>query len=274
MNGLFNKRTIGILAIVTVILLLMTAFMRTGRTEISLLESSINTVLSPFQRIISAADRGVRSFFGYFGSVKKLRNTNEALQDKIAELENENRTLTGYKTENQRLKGLLELSDSLEEYETVGCRVIAKDSGNWFDTFTVDKGKNHGIKVNQNVITNGGLVGRVCEVGNGWAKVISIIDESSSLGCIITRTGDIAVIEGDLELGDEGLCKLSYMSSGSDAAVGDAVETSGLGGIYKKGILIGKIKQLHADTQGLTQYAVIEPAVDFNKITEVLIITN
>lgn len=274
MNGLFNRRIIGILAIVTVILLLMTAFLRTGRTEISFLEASVNTVLAPFQKVISAADGGVRSFFGYFGSVKKLRLANEDLEKRIAELENENRTLTGYKTENQRLKGLMELNDSLAEYETVGCRVIAKDSGNWFDTFTVDKGKNHGIKVNQNVITNGGLVGRVCEVGTNWAKVIAIIDESSSLGCTITRTGDIAVIDGDLELGDKGLCKLSYMSAGSDAAVGDAVETSGLGGIYKKGLLIGKIKQLHADTQGLTQYAVIEPAVDFSRISEVLIITN
>lgn len=274
MNGLFNKRTIGILAIVTVILLLMTAFLRTGRTEISFLESSVNTVLAPFQKVISAADGGVRSFFGYFGSVKKLRQANETLNQRIAELENENRTLTGYKTENQRLKGLLDLNDSLDEFQTIGCRVIAKDSGNWFDTFTVDKGKKHGIKVNQNVITNGGLVGRVCEVGGNWAKVITIIDESSSLGCTISRTGDIAVIEGDLELGDKGLCKLSYMSSGSDAAVGDAVETSGLGGIYKKGLLIGKIKELHADTQGLTQYAVIEPAVDFNRISEVLIIIN
>ncbi len=274
MNGLFNKRKIVILAIITVILLLMTAFMRADRTEMSFLESGLNTVIAPFQKIISAADGGVRSFFGYFGNVKKLRQTNEDLRNQIAELENENRTLTGYKTENQRLNGLLELKDTYKEFKTVGCRVIAKDSGNWFCTFTIDKGTENGIKVNQNVITNGGLVGKVYAVGNGWAKVTSIIDESSSLGCIISRTGDIAVIEGDLELSDKGLCKLSYMSSGSDAAVGDAVETSGLGGIYKKGILIGKIKQIHTDTQGLTQYAVIEPAVDFSKITEVLVITN
>lgn len=274
MNGLFNKKTIAVLAVITVLLLLMTAFMRTGRTKITFAESAVNTVLAPFQKVISAAGSGISSFFGYFGDIKELREENKALNEKIANLENENRALSGYKTENERLKELLDLNSSLSEYKTVGCRVIAKDSGNWFDTFTVDKGKSDGIKVNQNVVTNGGLVGRVYEVGAGWAKVITIIDESSSLGCCISRTGDIAVVEGDLELSEKGLCKLSYMSSGSDAAVGDTVETSGLGGIYKKGLLIGKIKELHTDTQGLTQYAVIEPAVDFGKISEVLIITN
>lgn len=274
MNGLFNKRTIIILVIITVLLLLMTAFMRAGRTETTFMEGAVNTVLAPFQKVISGASSGINSFFGYFGSVKDLREDNEKLTKKIAELENENRTLEGYKAENQRLKELLDLGNSLTDYDTVTCKVIAKDSGNWFDTFTVDKGKSDGIKVNQNVMTNGGLVGRVYEVGGSWAKVISIIDESSSLGCCISRTGDIAVIEGDLELADQGLCKLSYMSSGSGAAVGDTVETSGLGGIYKKGLLIGKIKELHTDTQGLTQYAVIEPAVDFSKISEVLVITN
>ncbi|MDD4689014.1 MAG: rod shape-determining protein MreC [Eubacteriales bacterium] len=274
MNQLFNRKTIGILAIITIILLLMTAFLRTGRSDSSFLETGIETILSPFQKVISIVDGGVNEFFGYFGSVKRLKETNEALTKRIAQLENENRTLTGYKTENERLKGLLSLDSSLAYYETVGCRVIAKDSGNWFDTFTIDKGRNAGIKINQNVITNGGLVGRISKVGSNWSKVATIIDETSSLGCIITRTGDIAVIEGDLELSGKGLCKLSYMSSSSAAAVGDSVESSGLGGVFRKGLMIGKIKEIHTDTQGLTQYAVIEPSVDFGKITEVLVITN
>ena len=274
MNEWFGKRTIIILAVITVILLLMTAFMGADRTQVTFLETCVNTVLSPFQKVISSADSGIRGFFDHFGDVKKLREDNDNLKKQVARLETENRTLEGYKTENQRLKGLLDLSTSLPEYNTLICQVIAKDSGNWFETFTIDKGSVHGIEANQNVITNGGLVGRVYEVGGTWAKVKTIIDESSSLGCCISRTGDIAVLDGDLELGSQGLCKLSYMSSGSEAAVGDVVETSGLGGIFHKGLTIGKIKEIRPDTQGLTQYAIIQPAVDFNKISEVLVITD
>lgn len=212
--------------------------------------------------------------FDYFGDIKALKAENEALLSKVAELENENRALESLKAENERLLSLLDLKTSMTQFEMVGCRVIAKDAGNWFHSFTIDKGSLSGIAENQVVITSRGVVGRIVEVGTNWAKVVSIIDNTSSVGCIVARTGDIAVIDGDLELQKDGYCKMSYLSKGTDITVGDLIETSGLGGIYPKGLLIGKVREIRPDTLSMSEYAVVEPAVDFEKISEVMVIKN
>ena len=91
---------------------------------------------------------------------------------------------------------------------------------------------------------------------------------------MVSRTDDLATVDGDIDLLESGLCKMTYIAKGSNLTVGDLVETSGLGGTYPKGISVGKIKEIHLETQGISQYAVIEPSVDFSRIYEVFVITN
>jgi len=149
--------------------------------------------------------------------------------------------------------------------------VISRDYGGWFETFTVNKGSKHGVKKYDTVVTTEGLVGNVTELGESYSRVISIIDSTSSVGAEISRTKEIVIIDGDINLMPKGLCKLSYASKQANVITGDLLETSGLGDVYPKGILIGKV--LETTTDDNDDYILIEPAVDFEKINEVLIIT-
>ena len=174
-----------------------------------------------------------RFIFDFIGDMKNYQQENLELKDTVDELSQTVRELEGYKEENERLRQLLELKSNTQNLDMVGCEVIAKEPGNWFYSFTVDKGSNDGIKVDDAVVSGQGLVGRVTEVGIGWAKVLTIIDSNSSVGAMISRTQDFAIIDGDLSLADKGQCQLNYITKDSSlVVVGDAVVTSGLGGVY------------------------------------------
>ena len=232
------------------------------------------TILRPFQQFFSSVGHGVGGFFDYLGDMKNFQSENLELKDEVASLQAKVRELEGFKQENDRLRQLLDLKAANPDKDMVGCKVIAKDPGNWFRTFTIDKGKEAGISVDDTVISGRGLVGRVTEVGPGWAKVLSIIDVESSVGALISRTQDFAIIDGDLTLADKGKCKMSYVTGGAGIVLGDAVVTSGLGGVYPEGILIGTVSDIKSDAQGYSQYAVIDTAVDFERIREVMVIRN
>lgn len=229
-------------------------------------------IVSPVQKFFSAIGNGVGGFFEFIGNAGDYKAENEVLKQTVDKQAQSIRELESYKQENQRLRTLLELRESYPDKDMVGCEIIAKDPGNWFDTFTIDKGKNHNIKINDVVVTYNGLVGRVSEVGTNWARVIAIIDTDSSVGAIVTRTQDIAIVDGDLALSDRGQCRLSSVTHTTSLVVGDVLETSGLGGIYPKGILIGTVKEIEDDVTGYSQYAIIDTAVDFERIREVMVI--
>lgn len=234
--------------------------------------NAAGVVVSPVQKFFSSIGNSVGGFFEFIGNMKGYQEENEKLLAQVEQQEQKLREMESFEKENQRLRALLELKDNNADKDMVGCEVIAKDPGNWFDVFTIDKGKNYNIKKNDVVVTNNGLVGRITEVGNNWAKVVAIIDTDSSVGAILTRTQDIAIVDGDMALSDSGQCKLSSVTNGSSLVVGDEVETSGLGGIYPKGILIGTVSEVKSDATGYSQYAIIDTAVDFERIREVLVI--
>lgn len=229
-------------------------------------------VVSPVQKFFSSIGSSVGGFFEFVGDMRGYKEENLQLKDEVEKQAQQIRELESYKQENQRLRSLLELKDNNADKDMVGCEIIAKDPGNWFDVFTIDKGKNYNIKKDDVVVTNNGLVGRITEVGSNWAKVVAIIDTDSSVGAQVTRTQDIAIVDGDMSLADSGRCKLSSVTNGTSLVVGDEVETSGLGGIYPKGILIGTVSEIKSDATGYTQYAIIDTAVDFERIREVLVI--
>ena len=273
MNDFFHNKRIVLLIIVTVILLLIMAFFTVGRTRVSLVENLIGAITTPVQKLVTSVSQGITGFFGNFKDKRELEAMNKELQEQVYLLENELRAVTGYKEENVRFREMLDMKNDMREFEVTAAQVIAKEPGNWYNTFTIDKGTASNLGINQAVITNRGLVGYISEIGTNWAKVTAITDANSSVGAIITRTGDITVVDGDLQLGQEGYCRMLYLGKNAGATVGDLVETSGLGEIYPKGILIGKITEVKADVHSLSQYAVIEPAVEFDRIDEVFVVS-
>ena len=203
-----------------------------------------------------------------------LKQENEKLNAKIQQLESQNQRNIEYKKENERLRKMLDLKDTYKEFYLVSANITGRDSSTWFLSFTIDKGTNDGIKMTDTVITPYGLVGHVTDIGSDWAMITTILDSQSTVAVMVERTEDFATVDGDIDLSAQGLCKMTYISKDSTVTVGDMVKTSGLGGVYPKGINVGKITKIHPENKGVSQYAEIEPSVDFNSIYEVFVITN
>ena len=152
--------------------------------------------------------------------------------------------------------------------------MIGKDAGNWFGTFTIDKGSKDGIEVNMNVLAGSGLVGIVTDVGPTWAKVRSIIDDSSNISAMAISTSDTCIVSGDMALMGTGQIAFSQMENNDNVvAVGDQIVTSYISDKYLQGILIGSVSEVNVDSNNLPRSGYITPAVDFKNIQEVLVIT-
>ncbi len=213
-------------------------------------------------------DKGV-----YFQSSNNLAADNKDLQAQVDTLTAENSQLLQDKEELDRLRELYDLDKQYDEYDKIGARIIAKDTGNWFHVFTIDKGSNDGILRNQNVIAGSGLVGIVTEVGSNWATVRSIIDDNSNVSASVTSTSDNCIIAGDLRLIDEGKINLVKLLDADDkVTVGDKVVTSDVSDRFLPGILIGYISEIGMDSNNLTKSGTITPVVDFRHLHEVLVI--
>lgn len=244
----------------------------TSNSKSGTVNNIVNSIISPVQKFFWGAGNWIGDLFVYREDMHTYREDNLALKEKVEELERKVRELSAYESENERLREVLELKSNSLDGKMVVCEVSAKDPGNWFYVFTIDKGTNYGIKKNDAVMTNAGLVGRVCEVGANWAKVKSIIDSDSSVGAVISRTEETAIIDGDLTLAEQGKCRLNYIKSDVSIVAGDTIETSGLGGVYPKGVLIGTVSEIKKDSSGYARYAIVDTAVDFENIREVIVI--
>lgn len=272
---LFFQRHKGkiILIAVTVLLVLVMALSSIPSAKPNFISNAVSVVISPVQKVISKGINSVQGFFSFVFNMDKYEEENKALAEKISTLERELRETEELKKENTRLRAMLEMRERTYQYETEAAEVIAKEAGNWFNSFTIDKGTSDGVAMHNPVITSSGLVGYVSESGPNYSKVVSVIDSTSSVAVVVKRTGDSAVVEGDLKLQEQGLCRMVYVNKNSVITAGDDLETSGMGGIYPRGIYIGKIKEVSADGTGLSQQAIIEPAVNFDSISEVFVIT-
>lgn len=230
-------------------------------------------VTVPFQKGISQAGRFLSERSKELVQIRDLLEQNKELQEQIDALIIENNTLTQEKYELNNLRELYQLDQEYAEYEKVGARVIGKDTGNWFNTFIIDKGSDDGIEVNMNVMAGSGLVGIVTEVGANWAKVTSIIDDSSNVSGMILATGDKLMVTGDLELMSQNIIRFSKLiDSAEKVNEGDKVVTSNISDKYLPGLLIGYITSMDSDANNMTHSGTITPAVDFEHIDEVLVI--
>lgn len=238
------------------------------------ISSWLGNIFTPVQSAITSASAGVESVFAGWGNTKKLAEENKQLKAEVDKLKESNRQWSAYKDENERLKGLLELKNQKDQFNPVAAMVIGKDAGNWFNVFTVNKGENDGITENTPVISPKGVIGRVSQVGKNWAKIVSVINYDHSVSGMISRTGDLVQIDGDLSLMKDGLCKMTVITEGADIIIGDTVVTSGIGGIYPKDIFIGTVTEFKNNKEGTGKYAVVKPDVDFQRVYEVVLLTN
>lgn len=206
-------------------------------------------------------------------TVKKLSAENEKLQQQIDELTEENSLLAQNKYELERFRELYKLDQDYKAYDKVAANVIGKDTSNWFNIFTINKGSDDGIKKDMNVISGGGLVGIVTDVGKNYAKVRAIIDDESSVSVSFANTSDTGIVSGDIKLMDDGVMNVTQIMKEAVVSEGDMVVTSHISDKFLPGILVGYVTTIHNDSNDLTQSGQIIPVVDFKHINEVLVIT-
>lgn len=266
------KNKVFILSVITIAILITMGLSALPNSKVNYVSDVFSTILSPFQRFIDYSGVKINNFFAHFDDIDRLRAENEVLKKKLDEYENKVENLQELEQKNKELKEALDIKDQYTNMKPVVANIIAKDMGNWFNIFTIDRGKKDSISNDYPVITSKGLVGRVMEADILSSKIISLIDEDFSVSARLSKTNDIMVVKGDAKLKDEGLCIMEYIPQDLDLSSGDKVETSGIGGIYPKGITIGKVLEVRQKTNELDRYAIIKPSVDFKRLEEVIVL--
>ncbi len=231
------------------------------------------TVVVPFEKGISRVGEWLGNRRQELVTVRQLNAENEELKSQIEQLTEENTILTQERYELNELRQLFDLDSEYTSYEKVGARIIAKDTGNWYTSFVIGKGSDDGLELDMNVIAGGGLVGRISSIGPNWARVTSIVSDGSHVSGQMLSTGDTLIVSGNLELMEEGLIEFSQLKSEEGAvSVGDKIVTSQISDKYLPGLLIGYVKEISRDNNNLTQSGYLLPVVDFEHLSEVLVI--
>lgn len=232
-------------------------------------------VIVPFQQGIAKAGGWLSNRSDELVQIRTLLDENQRLKEQVAALTEENTLHQQDKYELNKLRELLELDEQYGEYEKVGARIISRDSGNWYSSFIIDKGSNDGLADDMNVIAGGGLVGRITSVGPNWSRVTSIISDNSNVSGMTLATEDNLIVSGDLQLMADGVITFSKLVDSQNAVVeGDKIVTSNISDKYLPNILIGYIHTINRDSNNLTKSGYITPAVDFEHLSEVLVITD
>lgn len=235
-------------------------------------QNVLSYVITPLQKGINGMGLWLTDRADYFATIDELRQQNEELKAELDNVKEKNLVLVQDQIELNNLRELYALDNKIPGYDKVAARVIGKGSGNWFSTFTIDKGSRDGILVDMNVICGNGLVGIVTDVTDNTATVRSIIDGNSNVTGMLVTSSDTCNVRGDLELMDSGYIHLEYMQKDVDVSDGDMIVTSNISDKYIQGILIGYVKNITEDANSLTQSGYLVPAVDFERLTEVLVI--
>ena len=270
-GGIPSKYLLMILSIVCIMLLFFSY--STGFSG-GPLETIANHIFIPMQKGIDYIGSSIAISSADTKTREELVAENEELQAEVEEL---NSTINNYELklkELDELQELYELDQTYYDYETTGARIIGKGTSNWFNTFTIDKGTKDGIEVDMNVIADGGLVGIVTSVGDSYAVVRAIIDDTSNVSSTISSTEDNCIVSGSLEnMTASNLILFSDLDDDEDkVAIGDVIVTSNISDKYLPGLMIGYVSSVSLDENELTKSGTVTPVVDFKHLSNVLVI--
>ncbi|SHF12943.1 rod shape-determining protein MreC [Thermoanaerobacter uzonensis DSM 18761] len=270
MPRFFRNRQFILLFLTAVVLIAAMAYTYDTERYATKVESITGNVFVPLQKVFYQMGEGISNFFSSISEIGTLRVTNEKLQKEVEKLRKENIKLQELMNENKRLKEALNFKTENVELDLKLATITGKNPGNWFNTFTIDKGKNEGVKPGMAVLDEkGNMVGQITEVGDNWAKVLAIIDRNSSVSAVAVRTRDNGVVRGD----SNGGLIMIYLPLDAELIEGDVVTTSGMSR-FPKGLIIGKVSKVTRDPGSLLKQAVIKPAADFERLEYVFVVTN
>lgn len=270
-GGIPSKYLLMILSIVCIMLLFFSY--STGFSG-GPLESIANHVFIPMQKGIDYIGSTIAITSADTKTRNELVKENEELQQQVADLNSTISNMELKLKELDDLQELYELDQTYYDYETTGARIIGRGTSNWFNTFTIDKGQKDGIKVNMNVIADGGLVGIVTSVGDSYSVVRAIVDDTSNVSATISSTEDNCIVSGSLEkMTSDNLIEFSNLDDDEDkVAIGDVIVTSNISDKFLPGLMIGYVSSVSLDENELTKSGTLTPVVDFKHLSDVLVI--
>ncbi|MDY6104956.1 MAG: rod shape-determining protein MreC [Acetatifactor sp.] len=266
-----SKYLLFILSVFCIILMLITFGTNVFHKPFT---TAFGYVVVPFEKGISNLGGWLSRRSDELVQIRKLMDENEMLKEKVAELTEENTLLYQDRYELNKLRQLFELDQQYSQYDKVGARIIARDAGNWYTSFIIDKGADDGLEEDMNVIAGGGLVGRITVVGPNWSRVQALISDDFHVSGMTLSSEDNLIVSGNLQTMSIGVIDFSQLvDSKGQVQVGDKVVTSDISDKYLPGILIGYINTINQDANNLTKSGSITPVVDFEHLSEVLVIT-
>lgn len=265
---LFRRYTLLIFIILLLLFALVLMSLRAKqRKGVEFFDALLMEVCSPFQKASTLVIKTVQGTFQQYIFLVNLEKENRELKKKIAELQEENHRVKEVTLANERLRQLLQFRGK-DLPSMIGAEVIGQDPSSWFKSVTIDKGERDGVKKGMAVVSPAGVIGQVLKTAPHYATVLLITDYNSAIDSIVQRTRAKAIVEGK----GENRCQLKYLLRAEEAAVGDVVVTSGLGGNFPKGLMVGEIKKVDKKGHGVFQYAELVPSVDMTQLEEVFVI--
>lgn len=262
-----------LLAAVLVIALLAVAATSLMKGRAGLITDLEGRLRRPFQQGAETIASWLEGLYGSVYDYDQLKAENETLREQLAEAQAEARAGQEALEENERLRQLLSFSQRHTDYDLESAKVVSYSASNWSALITISKGDESGIEVGDSVITeSGSLVGQVIEVGSGWSTVRTIIDVDMNVGGYVSNSGATGMVVGEYTLMQEGHVKLGYLAEGVSLFEGDTVLTSGKGGAFPSGLVIGSVAEVRSDAGGQETYGVIQPACDLANMVQVFII--
>lgn len=266
-----NGIRIGIIVVAVALLVLLGSAARGGQT--GFLQNTTGVLSSPLQKVLSSTVNWFKTIYGYLYDYDSLLAENESLRAQLAEAQQSARDGIAAAEENTRLRELNNLRQKHTDYVMESAKVVLWSSSNWSSSFTISKGANFGIELGDPVVTEyGALVGQVTELGANWATVSTLIDVDMSVGAYVGATGSSGMVVGEYSLMTDKRAKLTFLADGAQIFEGDEVLTSGSGGAFPAGLVIGTITNVQNEAGGQIEYGIVRPQCELDSLVQVFII--
>ncbi len=275
MKDFFHSVKFRVLICIAALLLGLMTYIAVSAGTKTLPEQILHTVTSPFVSASNAISEGVGGFIERLVNADKYKTENEELKAQLSEMYRQTMYLDSLQEENERLREMLGLKEKHEDYMfSEPCDISSYNANDIYRGFRINRGSDDGISLYDPIITQVGLVGRVTGIAPNYAEVTTILSPSVNVGVFTMRTKATGVIENDLATAEQGLLLMSDILKDADISAGDIVFTSGMSGLFPEDVLVGTVTDVYDNSNGLTQHALVEPAVDFVSMSKIFAVTD
>lgn len=266
-----NKLAVVILILSVVFLFLLVHSIE--RENASYVENGVGVTLNSVQGIINKINYKIKNAVNVVFSFSEIEKENEELKKQNSKLQDMTAQYNDLKNENERLRSMVNFKNQMSEFNYIGCDIIGKCANGYMDEFTINRGSKDGVKKRMVVVTGDGLVGQVTSVAQNWSVVQTISNENIAVSAVVESTRENnGIVKGYKDDENNQIAKLYNLPLDSKIAKGDVITTSGLGGLYPKGIRIGYVISTEEDKGKVMKVASVEPYVNFNKLEEVFVV--